>query len=563
MAFHTYTFITTSTSEGVNAMSNKQKQTVQNMGFGSILKIKTDSIPGRLAHFVVDHFNQRDMVIKLSVGNIEVNENVVSGLLGLRNGGVVLNYQRKESKKGRIKDKTKKSEKNEETKKHDDEEQVNVVKGTKKVKKKKGKTRKKKEVKGEEDLKGKAIDINEEEGDDKDESRGTYAMWTHLYEGCPMTPSRIVERIVCNQDDDGVFFKYDFLALFMNTMVETKKDGTCRTDFLECLNENIALENVNWCKFICDTIKNNKDGWQRDSKSIYFNGALTIMVLIYVDQTLCGHINSVRTTSPLSFWTKDMLSIREKYEIKNGGFGKGLLREGYMEDILSGSVSLKGDGSGAHVTDVKGVGVDVHVKDVDRGVDDEGSVKSDDNGKIQPESFEEHIGLIKQLMDETLRTKASLDKKLDEACLKYPNNENVMKLVRQYDKAFSGEHKMSKLITVTGTTDSSKKDKEYTMTGHVEGVKGSMEGAGKLAETLTDADRGVVDEQGEGKPHDEKEVDFSIPSFMLLPQSSQSSPSLEAEPSVHGNAIEMNEPLNDDEKLIWQYLLTVMDDKRW
>ncbi|MFS8009077.1 hypothetical protein Hanom_Chr14g01280291 [Helianthus anomalus] len=119
-------------------MSNKQKQTVQNMGFGSILKIKTDSIPGRLAHFVVDKFNQRDMVIKLSVGNIEVNENVVSGLLGLRNGGVVLNYQRKESKKGRSKDKTKKGEKNEETKKHNEEKQVNIVKGIKKGKKRKG-----------------------------------------------------------------------------------------------------------------------------------------------------------------------------------------------------------------------------------------------------------------------------------------------------------------------------------------------------------------------------------------------------------------------------------------
>ncbi|MFS8008273.1 hypothetical protein Hanom_Chr14g01270741 [Helianthus anomalus] len=65
------------------------------MGFESLLKIKTDSITGRLTHFVVARFNERDMVIKLSVGNIEVNENVVSGLLGLRNGRVVLNYQRK------------------------------------------------------------------------------------------------------------------------------------------------------------------------------------------------------------------------------------------------------------------------------------------------------------------------------------------------------------------------------------------------------------------------------------------------------------------------------------
>ncbi|KAJ0764924.1 hypothetical protein HanPI659440_Chr08g0297651 [Helianthus annuus] len=116
-----------------------------------------------------------------------------------------------------------------------------------------------------------------------------------------MTASRIVDRIVGNQDDDGIFFKYDFLALFMNTMVEINKDGTCKTDFLECLDEDIAVENVNWCKFICDTIKNSKDGWQRDYMSIYFNGALTILVMIYVDRTICGYINSVHTTSPLSF----------------------------------------------------------------------------------------------------------------------------------------------------------------------------------------------------------------------------------------------------------------------
>ncbi|MFS8016941.1 hypothetical protein Hanom_Chr15g01374421 [Helianthus anomalus] len=104
-------------------------------------------------------------------------------------------------------------------------------------------------------------------------------MWTHLYKGCPMTTSRIIEIIVRNQDDDGVFFKYDFLALLMNTMVEINKDGTCKTDFLECLDEDIVVENVNWCKFICDTIKNSKDGWQRDSMSIYFNGALTILMV--------------------------------------------------------------------------------------------------------------------------------------------------------------------------------------------------------------------------------------------------------------------------------------------
>ncbi|MFS7928522.1 hypothetical protein Hanom_Chr04g00321761 [Helianthus anomalus] len=46
---------------------------------------------------------------------------------------------------------------------------------------------------------------------------------------------------------------------------------------------------------------------------------------------LCEDINRIRTMSPLAFWTKDMLSRREKFEIKSGSFGKGELREGYIK----------------------------------------------------------------------------------------------------------------------------------------------------------------------------------------------------------------------------------------
>ncbi|MFS7986094.1 hypothetical protein Hanom_Chr11g01006351 [Helianthus anomalus] len=71
------------------------------------------------------------MVIKLDAGNIKVEEDVISGLLGLKNSGVVLNCQRKEKEKekektkGKKKDETKKDEKKEETKEHNEEKKVN------------------------------------------------------------------------------------------------------------------------------------------------------------------------------------------------------------------------------------------------------------------------------------------------------------------------------------------------------------------------------------------------------------------------------------------------------
>ncbi|KAM0019868.1 hypothetical protein Hdeb2414_s0025g00660781 [Helianthus debilis subsp. tardiflorus] len=86
-----------------------------------------------------------------------------------------------------------------------------------------------------------------------------------------------------------------------------------------------------------------KDGWQRDSTSKYFNGSLTILVMLYVDRTLCGDINTVRTSSPLSFRTKETLSRRHIWEIKNGGFGKGVLREGYVDTQVDVEHVMKED----------------------------------------------------------------------------------------------------------------------------------------------------------------------------------------------------------------------------
>ncbi|KAF5813627.1 hypothetical protein HanXRQr2_Chr03g0100841 [Helianthus annuus] len=247
---------------GLDALSENQKVIVKDVGFGSILKLKTDNLPSKLSHFVVDKFSEKEMVIKLNSGNKKVDEDVISGLLGLRNSGVVLNCQRKEKKK----DKKTYDGKKEKQKEQKGEKQVNI-------RQKKGERGGNKEIKGE---------VNKEEEEDDDEKCGTYGKWTKLYEGCAVTPSRIVERIIDNQDEVGIIFKYDLLALFMNTMVEIKKDGTCTTEFPESLGEDIVVEDVNWCKYICDTIKISKDGWQRDSMSKYFNGALTILVMIYV-----------------------------------------------------------------------------------------------------------------------------------------------------------------------------------------------------------------------------------------------------------------------------------------
>ncbi|KAJ0615015.1 hypothetical protein HanIR_Chr02g0069161 [Helianthus annuus] len=103
---------------GLNTFSKQQLVAIKNMGFGSIMKLKTDSLPAKMSHFVVDNFSGKDMAIKLTVGNIEVNETVISELLGLRNSGAVIEYKKKEKKKDK---------ENEEQKEHKDEQKGKIM----------------------------------------------------------------------------------------------------------------------------------------------------------------------------------------------------------------------------------------------------------------------------------------------------------------------------------------------------------------------------------------------------------------------------------------------------
>ncbi|MFS7966930.1 hypothetical protein Hanom_Chr09g00779781 [Helianthus anomalus] len=58
---------------------------------------------------------------------------------------------------------------------------------------------------------------------------------------------------------------------------------------------------------------------------------VTKMQLLYIDRFNVPPLNVERTTTPLNFWTMERLLSRKKLEIKNRGFGKGCLRDQYLD----------------------------------------------------------------------------------------------------------------------------------------------------------------------------------------------------------------------------------------
>ncbi|KAJ0840085.1 hypothetical protein HanPSC8_Chr14g0614511 [Helianthus annuus] len=172
---------------------------------------------------------------------------------------------------------------------------------------------------------------------------GNAKSWKAMYEGSYVTTSQVVSRMHDNGDDDGIMFKLDFLTLFITTIVEAQDHGKCKLEFLHHIDDDTDLSDINWCSYITRLIKNCKNGWKRCDKNSFFTGALTILVLLYVDRFNVPPLNVERTTTPLKFWTMERLRSRAKLEIKNGGFGKGCLRDQYLD--LNGDESEDGHGN--------------------------------------------------------------------------------------------------------------------------------------------------------------------------------------------------------------------------
>ncbi|KAD3337316.1 hypothetical protein E3N88_32836 [Mikania micrantha] len=76
--------------KGLQSLKPKQKEAVQEMGFGKLLSFKVNGIPQKIGHYIVDRLDVTSMEILGREGPIKVNEEAVFGLLGVPNGGIDL-----------------------------------------------------------------------------------------------------------------------------------------------------------------------------------------------------------------------------------------------------------------------------------------------------------------------------------------------------------------------------------------------------------------------------------------------------------------------------------------
>ncbi|KAI3829481.1 hypothetical protein L1987_03606 [Smallanthus sonchifolius] len=134
-----------------------------------------------------------------------------------------------------------------------------------------------------------------------------------------------------------------------------------------------------------------KVGWKRCDPGSPYAGPLTILALLYVESIDCKGMKGDGTIKALRFWNKKNLKIRERLEIKGGGFGRGELKR--LKSVLHKKV---------------------HDKDIDI-----------ERQHVEP----------KKMFSLVLENKKILETKIEELYKKKPENEEVLSLVARYNSS--------------------------------------------------------------------------------------------------------------------------------
>ncbi|KAL8227414.1 hypothetical protein R6Q59_000120 [Mikania micrantha] len=167
-----------------------------------------------------------------------------------------------------------------------------------------------------------------------DESVG---VWRRGYEGRLLATRQIVEKIESSEDENTFDFKMDFLVLLLTVLVECHKNGRVKEGILRYITSQTDFSKIDWCDYIIECLRSCKIGWVRDDNSSPFNGPLTILTLIYVEGFECKGISVDKRIHPIEFWNKNRLKIREDWEMKHGGFGRGKINPNFVDEGSSGN----------------------------------------------------------------------------------------------------------------------------------------------------------------------------------------------------------------------------------
>nr|KAJ0218524.1 hypothetical protein LSAT_V11C300128930 [Lactuca sativa] len=157
-----------------------------------------------------------------------------------------------------------------------------------------------------------------------------YDEWTEQFENKKMIRLHEIKMNIVTSDNTNMNFQMNFIALLINSLIESSSCGKANTYPLNYIMKNTNISNIDWYSYLLNCLVKTKRYFDSSNPTNNFVGPFAFLVLLYVDRVHCS-----KTTSYLSLDIRKM-KLREIYEkeiIKQ--FGTGDLNEDFVEEDIN------------------------------------------------------------------------------------------------------------------------------------------------------------------------------------------------------------------------------------
>ncbi|GKB16697.1 hypothetical protein Tco_0850620 [Tanacetum coccineum] len=132
-------------------------------------------------------------------------------------------------------------------------------------------------------------------------------------------PVKIAHFVVDKFDADLMKLKleHDVISItpdLVSCRVQKLTPPNARQDNSGYINEETRIENMDWCKYVCDCLKMSKTNWIRDDDNSYYSGPLTVLTLMYLTSTKSDSVSVPQEKHVIdNSSVDDDLTTRQRY----------------------------------------------------------------------------------------------------------------------------------------------------------------------------------------------------------------------------------------------------------
>lgn len=107
----------------------------------------------------------------------------------------------------------------------------------------------------------------------------SYDDWKAQFENNAMVRLQDIKTKIVSTRNADMNFKLNFIAVLVNALLESSSTGKCNTSPLNYITKETDIANLDWCKFLIDSLVKTKSSFDPKSKTAFYVGPASFLVV--------------------------------------------------------------------------------------------------------------------------------------------------------------------------------------------------------------------------------------------------------------------------------------------